>query len=294
MKIEESTVVKTSYNHNMGMEFWSSETCIFLCGNYDIKKGDVVKCERDDKGFYKRIWRNGELICGDAFKAIHGEESGGSVVEVNKVKRYDRTFERLKDDREPMRVLNLYAGIGGNRKLWTDVEVTAVEFNEEIASIYKDYYPNDLVIVGDANAYLLKHYDEFDFIWGSPPCPSHSRVRMMASKHGDYEPILPDMTLWQEIIFLQEFSKCPFTIELDRHFFWANFKIQKWGFDKGERKHNQVKPTDKLYDYDLSKYKIKHDKIKILRNMVNPEVGLHVFNCAQNVFKKNSSQATLF
>ena len=37
-----------------------------------------------------------------------------------------------------MKVLNLYAGIGGNRKLWTDVEVTAIENNESIAAIYQD------------------------------------------------------------------------------------------------------------------------------------------------------------
>jgi len=29
------------------------------------------------------------------------------------------------------KVLNLYAGIGGNRKLWTDVDVTAVEWDED-------------------------------------------------------------------------------------------------------------------------------------------------------------------
>ena len=28
-----------------------------------------------------------------------------------------------------MKVLNLYCGIGGNRKLWEDVEVTAVELD---------------------------------------------------------------------------------------------------------------------------------------------------------------------
>jgi DNA (cytosine-5)-methyltransferase 1 len=216
----------------------------------------------------------------------------------------------LNAEGREIHALNLYAGIGGNRKLWPEyVKVTSVEYNEEIASIYQDYYPNDTVIVGDANEYLLKNYNKFDFIWASPPCPSHSRVRMMASKHGDYEPILPDMTLWQEIIFLKEFAKCPFvienvvpyyeplirpTIELDRHYFWANFKIQRWQFDKGDRKHNHVKPTDKLYGYDLSKYKIKHDKIKILRNMVNPEVGSHVFNCAVGAFKKDAHQTSLW
>lgn len=71
-----------------------------------------------------------------------------------------------------MKVLNLYCGIGGNRKLWQNVEVTAVEFDEKIAAIYKDLYPNDTVIIGDAHQYLLEHYSEFDFIWASPPLPN--------------------------------------------------------------------------------------------------------------------------
>ena len=68
-----------------------------------------------------------------------------------------------------MKILNLYAGIGGNRKLWgVEHEITAVEYNEDIAAVYKDLYPNDTVIVGDAHEYLLKNYKEFDFIWASP------------------------------------------------------------------------------------------------------------------------------
>jgi len=70
-----------------------------------------------------------------------------------------------------IKILNLYAGIGGNRKLWPDqeIEVTAIENNKSIAKIYKDFFPNDTVIVGDAHQYLLEHYKEFDFIWSSPP-----------------------------------------------------------------------------------------------------------------------------
>ena len=72
----------------------------------------------------------------------------------------------------PFRILNLYAGIGGNRKLWNDekFEITAVEYDEEIAMIYKDLYPNDTVIVADAHEYLINNYMNFDFIWSSPPC----------------------------------------------------------------------------------------------------------------------------
>ena len=65
-----------------------------------------------------------------------------------------------------MKILNLYAGIGGNRKLWGDEhEVTAIEINPEIAGIYKYNFPNDNVIVTDSHQYLLQHYTEFDFIW---------------------------------------------------------------------------------------------------------------------------------
>ena len=93
------------------------------------------------------------------------------------------------------KVLNLFAGIGGNRKHWKDVEVTAIEYNEEIANVYKQLHPNDNVIVADAHEYLAKHWREFDFIWSSPPCQSHSKVRMMASKGGSYDAVMPDMAL---------------------------------------------------------------------------------------------------
>ena len=76
-----------------------------------------------------------------------------------------------------MKILNLYAGIGGNRKLWDNVDVTAIEISPQIAKIYQDLYPNDNVIITDAHQYLLDHYKEFDFIWTSPPCQSHSSFR---------------------------------------------------------------------------------------------------------------------
>jgi site-specific DNA-cytosine methylase len=72
------------------------------------------------------------------------------------------------------------AGIGGNRKLWDgDIEITAVEIDPKIAKIYQDFFPNDKVIVSDAHQYLLEHFKEYDFIWSSPPCPTHSRMRFL-------------------------------------------------------------------------------------------------------------------
>ena len=92
-----------------------------------------------------------------------------------------------------LKVLNNYCGIGGNRKLWTDVDVTAVELDKNIAAVYQDFFPDDTVIVADAHEYLLEHYKEFDFIWSSPPCPTHSRLCSSKSGWGivDY----PDMSL---------------------------------------------------------------------------------------------------
>ena len=140
-----------------------------------------------------------------------------------------------------VRVLNLYAGIGGNRKLWEGVDVTAVEYREDIAAVYKDHFPNDNVVVGDAHQYLLDHYEEFDFIWSSPPCQTHSRARMWGFKNNrKVEKKYPDMKLYQEILFLKHYFTgkwvvenvnpfyeplIPPTKEMGRHLFWSNFRI---------------------------------------------------------------------
>ena len=194
-----------------------------------------------------------------------------------------------------MKVLNLYAGIGGNRKYWNDVEVTAVEYNQEIADVYKHFFPNDNVIVEDAHEYLAKNWRNFDFIWSSPPCQSHSKVRMMASKGGSYDSVMPDMKLWAEIIFLQNFTKNtnikfvvenvkpyyePFvqpTIKLGRHLFWTNIDIPKIEIKDGLT-HNERGTSDKGY-FDLREFKLTHRKDQIIRNCVDPNVGKYILDC---------------
>lgn len=196
-----------------------------------------------------------------------------------------------------MRILNSYCGIGGNRKLWGDEhDITAVEYNADIASVYKDFYPNDTVIVGDAHDYLLKNYKEFDFIWASPPCQSHSRILDSQYTRENYNPKYPDMKLWQEIIFLQGHVRekkwvvenvIPYyeplispTVELMRHLFWSNFKIPSYEFyDSTVIKY--VKGSEGLYGVSLDGYKIDN-KRQILRNMVNPEVGKYILDSAMD------------
>lgn len=191
-----------------------------------------------------------------------------------------------------MKILNLYAGIGGNRKLWGDEhEITAIEYDNEIAKAYKKFFPNDEVIVADAHQYLLENAQDFDFVWSSPPCPSHSDVRRMGVRTGQYEAVYPDMSLYQEIIFLQNFNKKgagflvenvkPYykplipAIERDRHLFWCNFYITD--MPKTQAKHDMsVKDQQELMGFDVSDFNF--DKRKVLRNCVMPEVGKHILD----------------
>jgi DNA (cytosine-5)-methyltransferase 1 len=192
-----------------------------------------------------------------------------------------------------MKILNLYAGIGGNRKLWGDThEITAVEYDPLIAKTYKKFFPNDTVIVGDAHQYLEDHYHEFDFIWSSPPCPSHSRVRK-ATTHQN-KPIFPDMKLYEEILFLQGYFKGKYVVEnvrswyeplikpqeLALHYFWANFEIPPLKI-KSREHDGGIEKLQELKGFNLSETK-GLDKRKVLRNCVEPETGLHIFNAIKN------------
>lgn len=194
---------------------------------------------------------------------------------------------------KPLKVLNLYAGLGGNRKLWSDVDVTAVEIDPQIAALYSKYHPEDNVIVGDAHKYLLDHYSEFDFIWSSIPCPSHSRARFWSSKGGTTKPVYPDFKLYEEIIFLKHFFKGVYVVEnvipyypmlipgrkIGRHVFWTNFPIRDTS-ESFDADINGLKPSQGNFGYDLTGIKLKQRKDKILRNLVNPELGMHIFNSA--------------
>lgn len=193
-----------------------------------------------------------------------------------------------------LKVLNLYAGIGGNRKLWTDVEVTAVEYDPKIAAIYQDHFPNDTVVVADAHAYLLEHFEEFEFIWASPPCPSHSKIRQgLGVGSGQNKPIYPDMKLYEEILLLKHYFKGKWVVEnvisfyeplirpheLASHYFWANFHIAHIEGNSREH-HSNIGGLQERKGFDLTKYK-GVDKRYVLRNCVEPEVGLHILNYAR-------------
>ena len=213
-----------------------------------------------------------------------------------------------------MKVLNLYACLGGNRYKWTDCEVTAVELDPELARMYQERFPNDKVIIADAHQYLLDHYKEFDFIWSSPPCPSHSRARYWSSSNYDTttEAIYPDMKLYQEILFLQHYYRTgkyvvenviPYYEPLipskkrGRHLYWTNFNLPT---ELGDRRiqigegTDELKKLCKFHEIDISTYKGEQSMIKVARNLVDYEAGLTIFNTARGIIQQlNTNQLQL-
>ena len=217
-----------------------------------------------------------------------------------------------------IRVLNLYACLGGNRYKWdevADIEVTAVELDPELARMYQERFPNDKVIISDAHQYLLDYYKEFDFIWSSPPCPTHSRARYWNSSNYDTatEPVYPDMMLYQEILFLQHYCRSakwvvenviPYYEPLipaqkrGRHLYWSNFKLPANLRDRHMNVgagSDEVKRLCQFHQVDFYQYTGEQRVDKIARNLVDYEAGRTIFETAIGIIRKqDTKQMELF
>jgi DNA (cytosine-5)-methyltransferase 1 len=140
-----------------------------------------------------------------------------------------------------IKLLNLYAGLGGNIELLDEniYEITNVELNPKIAKVLQRRKPYQKVIIADAHEFLLKYHQDFDIIWASRPCQKHSKMNL-ATRHNMKRFV--DGGLFEEIIFLQYYCKdkkwivenvVPYyqpygnPTKLGRHLFWSNFEIQQ-------------------------------------------------------------------
>ena len=222
-----------------------------------------------------------------------------------------------------MKILNLYACLGGNRYKWDEVakeagieiELTAVELDSEAARLYQERFPNDKVIVADAHQYLLDHYKEFDFIWSSPPCPTHSKVRFTQKNQDFYKPEYPNMMLYQEVIFLQHHFEGKFCIEnvipyyeplipaqkRGRHLYWTNFLLPNDIAERSMRgvmcgqSNDEFKKLCEFHQYDFTQYKGEQSRTKMARNLVDFEVGKTILETALGIIrKKNERQISIF
>ena len=212
-----------------------------------------------------------------------------------------------------MKILNLYACLGGNRYKWdevADIEVTAVELDPEAARLYKERFPNDTVIIADAHEYLLNHYKEFDFIWSSPPCPSHSRARF--ARKSTTSAIYPDLKLYEEILFLENYFDGKYCVEnvipyyeplipaqkRGRHLYWTNFILPN---NLNERKSSIMEGKDEVnkwcefHEYDFRQYKGTQSVQKMARNLVDYEAGKTILETALNIVRKSDlKQISIF
>ena len=218
-----------------------------------------------------------------------------------------------------MKILNLYACLGGNRYKWNkvkdDIEVTAVELDEELAKLYQERFPNDTVIIADAHQYLLDHYKEFDFIWSSPPCPTHSRMKLNQAKGtGNHKPVFPDLKLYEEILFLKHYFLGKYCVEnvipyyeplipakkRGRHLYWTNFNLPN-------DLNGKVPPSawnqpglgilEKYHEIDviMKDYKAEKRKDSMINNLVDYEAGKTILETALGIIRKeNTNQMEMF
>ena len=209
-----------------------------------------------------------------------------------------------------MKILNLYACLGGNRYKWNDVadiEVTAVELDPELARLYQERFPNDKVIIEDAHQYLLDHYKEFDFIWSSPPCPTHSKINI--SQKNKWKMKYPDMRLYQEVIFLDNWFTGKYVVEnvipyyeplipakkRGRHLYWTNFNLPVIKERDAIIRRWQIPELEKHHEIDLSSYKGLQNKRKIGRNLVDYEAGKTILETALGIINREIvNQTTMF
>jgi len=213
-----------------------------------------------------------------------------------------------------MKILNLFAGLGGNRKAWSKHEITAIELDPAICKIYSELYPEDTIINQDYEDYLRNTDNDldFDFIWGSPPCQTHSHMQVFTRHNKKRQPVFKMDQVQGLVLWLKRNVDCKFVIEnvipsyglvsledkgiyqviLDRHIFYSSFKIKKMKFrSRNSEGHGKISGLMRMNAVQLCAYhdlpfeiveRIKglqesgHDHLKVLRNLCDYQIGDYV------------------
>lgn len=217
-----------------------------------------------------------------------------------------------------MNILNLFAGIGGNRALWGDNHyIEAIEDNEKIAKIYKKRFPNDTIIIQDAYQYFIENFHRFDILWASPPCTSHTiLVGVNVGNRYNNKNVnlkLPDLRLYSLILFCKHYFRGNYAIEnvrsyykplipptakIGRHWIWSNIIIPKTKQEKSEhvsREDYNDKIEDALETKEINN-EIYNDLLKlnlmtrkqIINNCMVPNEGKYILDCLINKYKLKS------
>lgn len=198
------------------------------------------------------------------------------------------------------KILNAYAGVGGNARDWGDHEVTAIELNPKIAAVYQRLNPTHTVIITDAHEYIRAHHAEFDIIWSSPKCQTHTKMCLF-TRHKNRK--YPDMELYEEILFLKHYFKGQWIVEnvvpfyeplikpsnqVGRHCFWGNFDFDVEDVKRPANFINMANLAGKkalmewlgIYYEENIYYEGNHCPAQVLRNCVHPKIGKQILDYA--------------
>ena len=199
-----------------------------------------------------------------------------------------------------LKILDLFAGFGGTTRglqKWLDennisYEYYAIDIDKQTLKVHKYWNKKSIVIQRDAYTFTKDELREYDFIWASPPCQSHSRAQVIWKRRK------PDMRLYTLICKLHQVGK-PFIVEnvvpyykppimwdykIDRHIFWTNLDLSD------VRVNIKRKPIYKMSLHELAEYHgipykyvriYKGDKRQALRNIVNWRISYAI---AKQVF----------
>lgn len=153
-----------------------------------------------------------------------------------------------------MKVLNLYACLGGNRLLWEDCEVTAIENDLELARMYQEIILLETVSKGEDARFKGKYVVENVIPYYDP--------LIQAQKRG-------------------------------RHLYWANFLIPQIKHRQSPKiggGKDEVGQWCEFHKYDFRQYKGDQPMNKITRNLVDYEAGKTIFNAARGIVEANNSE----
>lgn len=208
------------------------------------------------------------------------------------------------------KVLNLFGGIGGNRRAFDDdkYDVTTVESNQNIAAYYLSEYPQDEVIVGDAYDYLWKNFHKFDFVWASPPCTTHTILNKVRAGRKYKKTFkndiikLPDPGIFSLIIWMKEIYRGDWVVEnvkngysfkyfnvkptavVGRHYIWSNFHVTEMDVFKKEHV-GSIEDICKIKNINYEKFKkwnFNLRKDNIGHNTVLEKYARHVMDCYES------------
>ncbi len=206
-----------------------------------------------------------------------------------------------------IKILDLFCGIGGVAKGFQrylleqgmSFEYYAVDVDPKVLRAHKKFNPLSNTILRDAYSFTDDELLEFDFIWASPPCETHSRLNFYnwgnPKKYKE-----PDMRFYELIEMLYRLN-IPFVVEnvepyykppikpsvkVYRHVLWTNLSIRPFRVDLPN--FSDVKDDVK----SLTKYHgVPRDVVNTLgtarkarsalRDMVNPIVS---YNIAKQIF----------